>query len=107
MADPTLVNGQITDAVTQANVKVLSDAPAQALGNLYQVASHATGLSIQNATANQQNMNTIDTGVTTQGVNLIYTMPVAADARGTNEVFSGNSLAELIASLKTTVSSFS
>ena len=52
-------------------------------------------------------MNTIDTGVTTQGVNLIYTMPVAADARGTNEVFSGNSLAELIASLKTTVSSFS
>ena len=31
MADPTLVNGQITDAVTQANVKVLADAPAQAI----------------------------------------------------------------------------
>ncbi|MAZ34213.1 MAG: RebB like protein, partial [Thalassospira sp.] len=27
MAIPTPVNGQITDAVTQANVKVLGDAP--------------------------------------------------------------------------------
>lgn len=106
MADPTLVNGQITDAVTQANVKVLADAPAQAMGNLYQVAGHATGLSIQSATANQQNMNTIDTGVTTQGVNLLYTMPVAADARGTNEIFSGNALAEMIAQLKATLQAF-
>ena len=106
MADPTLVNGQITDAVTQANVKVLADAPAQALGNLYQVAGHSTGLGIQNATANQQNMNTIDTGVTTQGLNLIYTMPVAAAARGTNEIFSGNALAEMIAQLKATLQAF-
>ena len=107
MADPTLVNGQITDAVTQANVKVLGDAPAQAIATVYQVMAQAVGLSMQNAVANQQNMNTIDTGVTTQGVNLLYTMPVASDARGTNEIFSGNSLAELIAELKSTVQSFS
>ena len=36
MAFPTAVNDQITDSVTQANVKVLSDAPAMAMGNLYQ-----------------------------------------------------------------------
>jgi len=31
---------------------------------------------------------------------------VAADARGTNEIFSGNALAELIADLKATVQAF-
>jgi hypothetical protein len=31
MAIPAPVNGQITDAVTQANVKVLGDAPAMAM----------------------------------------------------------------------------
>lgn len=35
MAFPTGVNDTITDAVTQANVKVLGDAPAVAMGNLY------------------------------------------------------------------------
>lgn len=98
--DPTLVNGQITDSITQANVKVLGDAPAQALGTVYQTMAQAIGLSMQNAVANQQNGSTIDTGVTTQGVNLLYSMPVAAGARGTNEIFSGNALAELIAQLK-------
>ena len=41
MAIPTPINGQITDAVTQANVKVLGDAPAQATSMLYQSLSHA------------------------------------------------------------------
>lgn len=100
MADTTLVNGQVTDSVTQANVKVLGDAPAQALASVYQVMAQSVGLSMQNAVANQQNNNTIDTAVTTQGVNLLYSMPVAADARGTNEIFSGNALGEMIAALR-------
>ncbi len=101
MADPTLVNGQISDSVTQANVKVLADAPAHSVGVLYQVAGSATGLSMQNALSNQQSKSLLGTGVTTQGVNLLYSMPVAADARGTNEIFSGNAVAELLAQLKT------
>jgi Killing trait len=101
MADPTLVNGQITDGVTQANVKVVADAPAHSVGVLYQVAGSATGLSMQNALSNQQSKSLLGTGVTTQGVNLLYSMPVAADARGTNEIFSGNAVAELLAQLKT------
>jgi len=36
MAFPTAVNSQITDSITQANTKVLGDAPAMAMGNLYQ-----------------------------------------------------------------------
>ena len=36
MAMPTPVNGMITDAVTQTNVKVLGEAPAMAMGAIYQ-----------------------------------------------------------------------
>ena len=53
MADPTLVNGQVTDSVTQANVKVLGDAPAVAMGTSYQTLGHSTGLAMQNAVAAQ------------------------------------------------------
>ena len=44
MAFPTAVNSQITDAVTQTNVKVLGDAPAMAMGNLYQATAQALAL---------------------------------------------------------------
>jgi hypothetical protein len=106
MAEITAVNSQITDAATQANVKVLADAPAQALGTVYQVTAQTVGLAMQNAVANQQGMNTIDTSVTTQAVNLIYSIPVAAGARGTNEIYSGNALAETLAELKAVLASF-
>jgi hypothetical protein len=100
MAYPTLVNGQITDAVTQANTTVLGSASANAMATIYQVMAHSVGLSMQNAVANQQRMNALSSGVTTQGVNLLYALPTAADARGTNAVYSGNELASLLAQLK-------
>ena len=37
MALPTPVNSQITDSVTQANVKVIADSPALSLSNMYQM----------------------------------------------------------------------
>jgi hypothetical protein len=49
MAEPTPVNGQITDAVTQINVKVVAEAPAMAMGGLYQAMAHSTGLMFENA----------------------------------------------------------
>lgn len=68
----TAVNDQITDAVTQANSKVLGDAPAVALGNLYQATSQALANAAHNATTAQQNSATILQSATTQGVALIY-----------------------------------
>jgi hypothetical protein len=100
MADPTLVNGQVTDSVTQANVKVLGDAPAVALGTNYQTLGHSTGLAMQNAVAAQQHMTTIGATVTTQAVNLIFSVPVAAGARGANTIFSGTSLGDTLIQLK-------
>ncbi len=101
MADPTLVNGQITDAVTQSNVTVLGNAAANAMATIYQVMAHSVGISMQNAVANQQRMNALSSGVTTQGVNLLYSQPTATDARGTQVVLSGNELTSVLAALKT------
>lgn len=106
MADTTLLNGQITDSVTQANVKVLGDAPAQAVSTLYQFMAQATGLSMQNAVSNQHRSGLVDTATTTQAVNLVYGLPVAAAARGTVEIFSGNVMAETLAELRAVQQSF-
>jgi hypothetical protein len=71
MALPTPVNGQITDAVTQTNVKILGDAPGQALGALYQVAAQTLGLSLQNAAIQQQNGAILAQAVTTRATVLL------------------------------------
>ena len=71
MAIPTPVNGQITDAVTQANVTVLGSVPALATGNVTQVAANATGLMMQNAVSAQQQMAVLAQATTTLGVMLL------------------------------------
>ena len=71
MAFPTAVNDQITDAVTQANVKVLGDAPAQAAGMLAQSISQSLALAAHNATAQQQNAEALAQAVTTRAVALL------------------------------------
>ena len=105
MADPTLVNGQITDAVTQANVKVLADSPAEALAMVYQTMAQAVGLGMQNATAAQQQMNTVKQAVTTQCANLIMAMDTAATGRATLQMMTGNDLATQLAQLLTSIAS--
>lgn len=67
MALPTPVNGQITDAVTQANVKVLGDAPAMAMGAIYQTMAHSTGLMMENTVNAQQQLNVMAQAATTLG----------------------------------------
>ncbi len=80
MAENHHVNPQITDAVTQANVKVLGDAPAVAMGNLYQATGQALSNAAHNATFAQQNANIVLQAATTQGVALLYGVDTAATA---------------------------
>lgn len=68
MAYPTELNGQITDAVTQANVTVLADAPAVALAGLYQQVAAAAGLAAANQAAAQARGQTLALAVTTRCV---------------------------------------
>ena len=89
MALPTAVNSQITDAVTQSNVKTLGDAPALSLGNLYQIVSQSLGLSAQNAVFAQQHSNMIHQATTTQGVNLIYSIDTEAIGDAATKISQG------------------
>jgi hypothetical protein len=87
MAYPTSVNDQITDSVTQANTKVLGDAPAIAMGNLYQATAQALANAAHNATTSQQQSNITAQAATTMGVTMLYSIDTASDAVGTKQIF--------------------
>ncbi|MCS3528673.1 RebB family R body protein [Chryseobacterium sp. JUb7] len=74
------VNEQITDAVTQSNVKVVGESPAMALSNVYQTAAHSTGIMFENAVNTQNQQNLVTQAATTQGVTQIYSKDTIADA---------------------------
>lgn len=69
MADE--VNSQITDSVTQTNVKVVGEAPAQAMGLVYQTMAHSISLSMQNAMQAQASLQTINNAVTSSACCMI------------------------------------
>jgi hypothetical protein len=83
------VNDQITDSVTQVNTKVLGEAPAQAMGTLYQTASATAGIALQNAVHAQNNQYALNNAATTEGVNLLYTSPTAASAAASTKIDAG------------------
>ncbi len=62
------VNPQFTDAVSQANVEVLGDAPALSEGSLYQATSQALGNAAHNATTAQQQTAVTAQAASTMGV---------------------------------------
>lgn len=80
MASSTSVNDQITDAVTQANVKVVGEAPAMAMGSIYQALAHSTGILFENAANAQQQANIASQAATNQGVMQIYSVDTANEA---------------------------
>ncbi|MGZ8157834.1 MAG: RebB family R body protein [Methylobacter sp.] len=86
MAFPTAVNDQITDAVTQTNVKVLGDAPAMAMGAIYQSLAHSTGILYENAVSAQQQLAISAQAATNQGVIQLYSVDTMAGAVSTAKV---------------------
>ncbi|PCC70720.1 Killing trait domain-containing protein [Nannocystis exedens] len=80
------VNSQITDAVTQSNVKVIGDAPAVAMASLYRTMAHSTGLMVQNAVTDQQQLNMAAQAATVQGVALLYGVDTTADGVAAGKV---------------------
>jgi hypothetical protein len=97
MAYPTEVNSQITDSVTQANVNVVGDGPAMAIGYIYQSLAHSTGILMQNATAAQQQMNIILQAATTQGVAMMYSLTSEALAQAAKDAVGGAAAAKTVA----------
>ncbi|MDJ0599488.1 MAG: RebB family R body protein [Crocosphaera sp.] len=77
MADPQTptVNSQITDAVTQTNVTVVGEAPAQSMAMVYQSMAHATSLLMQNSVMAQGGMQQINSAVVASACQRIMTLP--------------------------------
>ncbi|NBB65601.1 MAG: RebB like protein [Caulobacterales bacterium RIFOXYB1_FULL_67_16] len=71
MAADTPVNAQVTDAVTQTNVKVLGEAPAQSMALVYQSMAHSISLAMQNAQQAQGGLQQIGNAVTSSAVTMI------------------------------------
>ena len=86
MAFPTSVNSQITDSVTQANTKVLADAPAIAMGNFYQATAQALANAAHNATNAQQQSYVTAQAATTMGVATLYSIETAAVGLATEDI---------------------
>lgn len=83
-----VVNPTFTDAATQANVKVLGDAPAIAMGNLYQATAQALANAAHNATTAQQQSAITMQATTTMGVTTLYAIDDAScTAIATSKIF--------------------
>ncbi|MEM7424665.1 MAG: RebB family R body protein [Pseudomonadota bacterium] len=72
MSKPEAVNSQITDATAQGNLKVVGEAPAIAVANLYEATSQAMSVAAQNMAAAQQRSAISAQAATNQGVIQIY-----------------------------------
>ena len=86
MSIPTLVNGQITDSVTQSNLSVLGVAPAMAMGSMYQSAAHSTGLMFQNTVQAQQQSSIAAQAAANMGVMQVYSLNSMAAATATSRL---------------------
>lgn len=105
MAFPTAVNDQITDSITQSNVKVIGEAPAFAMGSIYQSLAHSTGILFENAVAAQQQQNTLAQAAANQGVMQIYSVDTVA-AAGATEKVAQTGVADNLTSLLTVLNAF-
>lgn len=83
MAFPTHVNSAISDSISQVNTKVLGDAPAMAMGNLYQATAQALSNTAHNATNSQQQSYVTSQAATTMGVTTLYAIDTAATGAAT------------------------
>ena len=86
MAFPTHVNDQITDSITQANLKVLGDAPAVAMGNLYQATGQALANAAHAATSQANQTWVTAQAATTQSVATLLAIDTAAAGKAAQAI---------------------
>ncbi len=89
MAKPEPNKDQVTDAVTQSNVKVVAEAPATAMGNVYQATAQALSNAAHDATTSQEQSNVTAQAATTQGVTTLYSIDTASTGKATQEILKG------------------
>ncbi len=66
------VNSKVVDSVTIANTKVIADAPAMAMGSLYQTVGNSVAMAAANAVYAQQQANVSYQAASTLGVTKLF-----------------------------------
>jgi len=69
---PTVVNGAVIDAVSATNTKVLAEAPAMAMGSLYQTIGNSVAMAAANAVYAQQQANVTYQAASTLGITKLF-----------------------------------
>jgi hypothetical protein len=72
MSQPQVVNGAVVDAVTATNTKVLAEAPAMAMGSLYQTIGNSVAMAAANAVYAQQQANVSYQAASTLGITKMF-----------------------------------
>ncbi len=99
MADDTPVNSQISDSISQTNLKVLGDAPAMGMGALYQSLSHSTGILFENTVSSQQQLSIAAQTATNEGVIQVYSVNTMSSAVATAKIAQSNTPDTLMSNL--------
>lgn len=71
LIDDGAVDPQVTDAVTQTNVTVVGEAPAQAMASYYQAMAQSIAMATENADQSQSDLNGLSNAVTEQALQVI------------------------------------
>ncbi|WP_164034368.1 RebB family R body protein, partial [Serratia marcescens] len=74
-------------SITQVNTKVLGDAPAMAMGNLFVTTSQALSNAAHNATNNQQQSYVTMQASTAQAVATLLTVDTASTGMATHKIY--------------------
>ncbi|NYT43071.1 RebB family R body protein [Sphingomonas sp. R-74633] len=77
MADVTMVNGQITDAITQTSVTALGSAPGLTLAQLYQASAQALAQAGFASVHAQQQQFMLAQAATVTGITALYAAAAA------------------------------
>ena len=107
MTEETYVNSQVTDAVAQTSMKVLGEAPAEAVGVLYQQMAHSIGLALQNVIAQQQHSYTIHNAITLAASRQLLTVDPIAAAKASQDLMEDSSITDNLVALQSIVSGMS
>ena len=104
MSDDPYINSQVTDAISQTSVKVLGEAPAEAVGILYQQMAHSIGLALQNVVAQQQHSYSIHNAITLAASRQLIATDPAAAAKASQDLINSSATNENLAALQEVVS---
>lgn len=103
MSDESYVNSQITDAIGQTSLSVVGEAPAEAVGILYQQMAHSIGLAMQNVISQQQHSYSIHNAITLAASRQLITSDPAAAARASQALINDSAVADNLAAIQSVV----